>query len=205
MKRITLALLATAAMVSCTVPLKAADAPKSGPMVIAQAQLFNWSGFYLGGHGGWTTVALDSSVGDTDFSGWFGGGQIGYDYQFSNRIVLGVLADVSISNAERTVSGAGVEADLGGTVRARLGYGADGFMPYLTGGAAWQRGSIASATNTHWGWVAGAGLEARLWPNWTSGGEYLYLGLGDERYFGVPVEPSSHQVRAFLNYRFVTR
>jgi outer membrane immunogenic protein len=68
-------------------------------------------------------------------------------------------------------------------VRGRLGYAADRFMPYVTGGAAFGdiRASTpgfsqASANNA--GWTLGGGLEAALVGNWTAKVEYLYVDLG---------------------------
>src|SRR5262249_54383100 len=36
-----------------------------------------------------------------------------------------------------------------------------------------------SNSDTNGGWTVGAGVEARLWGNWTGKVEYLYLDLGD--------------------------
>ena len=69
------------------------------------------------------------------------------------------------------------------TVRGRLGYAADRFMPFITGGAAF--GNIRASTpglpdtsSDNTGWTIGAGLEAALAPNWTAKVEYLYVDLG---------------------------
>src|SRR5262249_61946227 len=69
------------------------------------------------------------------------------------------------------------------TVRGRLGYAADRFMPYVTGGAAFGNikasvPGLAVASSDNAGWVLGAGLETALSPNWTAKVEYLYVDLG---------------------------
>ena len=88
------------------------------------------------------------------------------------------------------------DANWWGTLRGRMGFAADNWLFYGTGGLAW--GAIdASARidycfdvdcNTGWtargsesetlvGWTAGAGIEYG-WDNWTFGAEYLYVDLG---------------------------
>src|SRR5262249_61633697 len=69
------------------------------------------------------------------------------------------------------------------TVRGRLGYGADRFMPYVTGGAAFGNikapvPGLATTSSDNAGWTIGAGLEAALALNWTAKVEYLYVDLG---------------------------
>jgi outer membrane immunogenic protein len=69
------------------------------------------------------------------------------------------------------------------TVRGRLGYAADRFMPYITGGAAFGNikasvPGVAQTSSDNSGWTIGAGLEAAFAPNWTAKVEYLYVDLG---------------------------
>jgi outer membrane immunogenic protein len=87
-----------------------------------------------------------------------------------------------------------------GSARGRLGYAWDRVLIYGTGGAAWGKidtsinanclaagcgtsgielNSTASFSNTNVGWVAGAGVEAMLNPNWIVRAEYLHYDLGD--------------------------
>ncbi len=83
-----------------------------------------------------------------------------------------------------------------GTARARLGVVDDNVLFYVTGGGAYGRvnettnvilnagapvpATFASSqiTDNRFGWVAGAGIEAALWGNWTAKAEYLYMDLG---------------------------
>ena len=54
------------------------------------AQVYNWTGFYIGGHVG------GAFAGNDTFSGsdgrFLGGGQVGFDYQFAPNWVAGIEA-----------------------------------------------------------------------------------------------------------------
>jgi outer membrane immunogenic protein len=85
------------------------------------------------------------------------------------------------------------------TARARVGYVWSSVLFYGTGGVAWGKvettlsasclvagcgnnatanATSASFNNTRSGWVAGAGAEAMLTPNWTARIEWLHYDLG---------------------------
>jgi outer membrane immunogenic protein len=139
----------------------AADLPsrKGPPVYIAPA--FTWTGFYIGGthgYGGGDPGADALSLGGRS-GGFFVGGQIGYDYQFSNNVVLGVAADLNWSGIKyQTLNNAyalaAAASSLGqnvdsryylnwfGTVRGRLGYAYGRLLPYLTGGFAYGSMSV---------------------------------------------------------------
>ncbi len=149
----------------------------------------NWTGFYAGlngGYGGdqfkynldgtWTDISPDpdndspatfGAVAKQQSGGFVGGGQVGYAYQFSNDVVVGVEADIDASTikARDTISGSAVTAanntgavdatigsqiDYIGTVRARLGMSAlDGrVMPYITGGMAYGQVKSSASFDT---------------------------------------------------------
>ena len=66
----------------------------------------------------------------------------------------------------------------------RLGYAADRFLPYVTGGAAFgniqaSTPGFAGSSTTNLGWTVGAGIEFALAGNWTAKAEYLYVDLGN--------------------------
>ena len=110
-----------------------------------------------------------------------------------------------------------------GTVRARLGYAANSWLFYATGGYAYAQldtdlsasaAGFATTFNRHEirnGWTAGGGIEVALSRNWSARLEYLYLDFGK---FNNPwvlvVLPTiddntkivSSVVRAGINYRF---
>ena len=178
-------------------------------------------------------------------SGAVYGGQTGYNWQYG-RAVTGVEIDFSAadikggSNLSGFIPGTGAfstsrsdHAKYLGTARARLGWlPADSVLLYGTAGAAWGRVDQAAATAVvnppndlsiaetrpfdRLGWVAGAGVEAKLFgSNWTGRLEYLHYDLGSvQRTQGtVSSNPNAsysdragHQtfdvVRAGLSYRF---
>lgn len=160
----------------------AADLPRAMPTKApVMAPVYNWSGFYIGGHAGhaWDPteavitpsalggVGLDIQAATAPFTlrvgpeGWFGGGQIGYNWQLGTW-VLGLEADASFANIKDTASGGFIidtddtpgvpggddviitgvarlhqKIDAFGTVRGRVGYAANTLLLYVTGGLAW--------------------------------------------------------------------
>jgi outer membrane immunogenic protein len=95
MKRI---LLGTVAMIALAAPAFAADLPprtytKAPAYTPPEQAIYNWTGFYIGGHLGGAfpgNNSLESSNGR-----FFGGVQGGYDYQFAPNWVVGVEAQYS--------------------------------------------------------------------------------------------------------------
>jgi outer membrane immunogenic protein len=152
------------------------------------APAFSWTGFYLGvnGGGGWGTSNWDRT-GNLDLSGGVIGGTAGFNWQMG-QVVLGVEGDADWSGVSGTTStfcpaGCATRNDWLGTVRGRVGYSFDRFLPYLTGGLA--AGDIkattpgfAGATQTNLGWALGAGVEAAIVANWSAKIEYLHVDLG---------------------------
>lgn len=226
-------LFVAAAAVASSVTAHAADIArpvyKAAPVVAA----YNWSGFYIGANVGYgwgdlsaTAFGLEASA-STD--GWFGGGQIGWNWQApGSPWVWGVEVDSQFSDIgnnliEATNGGNAISVwtslDYFGTARLRLGYAWDRVMFYGTGGLAWGTNEIGGSvrtggtvfssetSNTHIGWTAGAGIEWALVDNWTAKVEYLYIDLGDENYFsntvnGLDANLDVHTVKVGLNYRF---
>ena len=102
----------------------------------------------------------------------------------SRHFVIGVEGDIdwaSISGTNSTVTcptGCKTGDSWLSTVRGRVGYAADRFLPYLTGGAAF--GNIQATTaglttsSTNAGWTVGGGVEFAITPNWSAKAEYLY-------------------------------
>ena len=168
--------------------------------------LFNWTGFYVGAHGGY---AWGSGAGVSP-DGFVGGVQAGYNYQVSPNGVLGLETDISATSIDGKSSALKYGIDYLGTIRVRAGYSIDRVLLYATGGAAYGRGdlNIAGLSNTqfHWGWTLGGGVEAMVTPNVSARLEYLYVDLAKETYQSVGgpmnVGYTSGIVRGGLNYRF---
>ncbi len=190
------------------------SAPEPAPV---EYSAFSWTGGYLGAHAGYGWASMDD-VNNPEASkvkpkGGFGGIQAGYNWQFDNNVVLGAEADVSFGKMKKSWAGNDTnqydsyygEDKIGthGTVRARLGYAADRFLPFVTGGIAFAETKHSlgcdtarvSATNgcggkaaggkfedsgskTRVGYVVGAGLEYAVTDNWTVKAEYLYSNYG---------------------------
>ena len=219
--RVCLAFIAVLASATTAV---AADLSRPAPQpyypkAAAFVPPYSWTGFYFGinGGGAFGRSAWDST-GGFDISGGLVGGTVGYNYQF-NQIVLGVEGDIDWASIKGTTTafcplGCQTRDSWLGTVRGRLGFAADRFMPYVTAGGAF--GDIkastpgfpgASATNA--GWTVGGGLEFALLPNWTAKAEYLYVDLGSFN-CGIScgaaaidnVSFRTSLIRGGINYRF---
>ncbi|MFG1429023.1 outer membrane protein [Roseixanthobacter glucoisosaccharinicivorans] len=212
----------------------AADLATKYPVkAVAVVPVFSWTGFYLGGNVGWGWASNSFNVSPFygapytnysggDANGFLGGGQIGYNYQFANNIVLGVEADAqwgSISNSSLILSGpfigANVEPEIKtfGTIRARAGYAMDRWLPYITGGAAWERVSFGNfygvdTSTTNWGWTIGGGVEYAFTNNITAKVEYLYANFQGNTYSipstlgSINTDLDVNTVRLGVNYKF---
>jgi opacity protein-like surface antigen len=196
----TLAFGALAAGAASAADLSVSPAPLPG-----SAPIINWTGFYLGVNGayGWgssgaTLVSpiVGSGVTVTSLSGALVGGTVGYNWQTSSNLVLGVEADVDAGKIGGTsflpnvptVAGttATMNLDWLATVRARIGWSTTSFgnptLWYITGGAAWAGATRyvqnfynpgVTTTGTYTGWTIGAGVEHAINNHWSVKAEYL--------------------------------
>jgi outer membrane immunogenic protein len=178
----------------------------------------NWSGFYAGLNAGYGWASVSSGGGSSDLTGFVGGGQIGYNWQGSSPLVLGIEADFQGSTQSRsdTVLGVTIDQKLPwfGTARARIGYAMNDWMIYATGGAAWvdykvtgtAGGVSVSSDASKAAWTAGAGLEWMFMPKWSAKLEYLYIDSGTTTItlFGVPLSgrATDSVVRLGVNAHF---
>ncbi len=189
--------------------------PAKAPPYVAPP--YNWTGFYVGINGGGAWGRSDFSdpfaAGSFKTSGGLVGGTLGYNWQVG-QAVLGLEGDIDWSNVRGSaICGAALTScetknDWLGTVRGRLGYAFDRFMPYVTGGLAvgdikTSIAGVGSAHDTKTGWTVGGGIEAALAGPWTAKVEYLYVDLGrSESVLGSDTKFNTNIVRAGLNYRF---
>ena len=238
MKRTLLAGISAAALIGTLGSVQAADigqryvtkAPVAAPM-----PYFNWTGFYIGINGGWgfgnsdhtaTVGGFALATSDMDTDGGLIGGTLGFNYQVGPWVwgIEGDLAWADIDGSTGTFSVVPAGAVTGtfstelnwlGTVRGRLGYAFDRFLPYVTAGVAFGgiRGNFAvttpggtflsSGTDTNVGWTVGGGVEYAFSPSLSLKGEYLYVDLGDVSPTALHnVDFTTHIVRAGLNWRF---
>jgi outer membrane immunogenic protein len=210
-------LMASAAVIAISGSALAADLPsRMAPPVYTPPPAFGlWTGFYAGVNVGYagnqnseTYNELFSSYTYTDqfkSSGFIGGGQIGYNYQFpSTAYVIGLETDFqgsgvkgSFRENENDDGNYGYEygskLEWFGTVRARVGYSLGQILPYVTGGFAYgkvntfdssygydESSFYDSESHIHTGWTVGAGLEYAITHNITFKTEYLYTDLGSK-------------------------
>jgi len=186
---------------------------------------FDWTGFYVGGHVGYSrgnarVNLVDDEPADfkSSFGTLIGGLQGGYNYVLPSRLLLGIEADMSFPNflaADdaawfRTTTDTDIveKIDYMGTLRGRFGYAFDHWMVYATGGFAWSLGrflqtpgavdDVDKALHLHTGWAAGVGAEVAIAPNWIARLEYLYLNFGhaDVTFPSGTTAGSSYDVQA---------
>jgi outer membrane immunogenic protein len=155
----------------------------------------NWTGFYLGINAGGAWGSSQWNGADS-FDMWGGliGGTIGYNWHqlWSPWIVLGVEGDLDWSgvsgSSSAVCSGCETRNHWLATLRGRVGFAFNNFLPYLTAGLA--AGDIHATvpglpggTSTNAGWALGAGVEYLLWPTGlprvSVKAEVLHVDLGD--------------------------
>lgn len=240
------AILAVLAIAGLSASAFAADLPTTkGPAVYMPPPppAWTWAGPYAGVSGGWGwgfaqhTDSTGFNSGGYHPSGGIVGATIGYNWQ-TGGIVTGLEGDGSGSWIHGSTPGAffgcgGLppicqsHLDALGTVRGRVGFMVDRFMPYLTGGAAigdihghegtaptFAAGAFGDGSRAVLGWTIGVGVEAKIAPQWSAKLEFLHVDLGNHTIyndtipslggavFGEQVRFSTEMVRAGLNYQF---
>jgi outer membrane immunogenic protein len=196
---------------------------------------FTWTGLYIGAHVGygwsdvdWQFSATPGTSTSHSGSGGLAGGQIGYNIQ-TGSFVFGAEADLSSSWMDGGTScpNAGFNCDHSfnwlASVRGRAGIAINNnrTLLYATAGGAWAnvdysaKDAVTGATfgtgfsNTHFGWVAGGGIEHMLTQNITARIEYLYYGFDSVTapagaLGGGPasLDLASQTIRFGLNFKF---
>jgi outer membrane immunogenic protein len=198
------------------------------------AAYYSWTGFYIGGNigGAWSHGSVEDSLfglsASTRRSGFIGGGQLGFNYQFSN-IVLGVEWDFDWTSLNATGSGrstpigflqASADTRWVSTLAGRFGVAAwDGGLLYGKAGWGWvdnsatvtnlTTGASISRSNRNGGWMVGAGVEWALAANWSAKFEYDFLRLDSQTFGPGPflgdtftTNREIHMLKVGLNYKF---
>lgn len=230
MKRFFLATVSALAAAAVTSAAYAADMAGKAPVYKAPAvkPLYDWSGFYLGGHLGyiWGRTHVDEAGVETEHNaatdGVISGVLAGYNWQ-RGPLVLGVDGDLGWTNAHGTGSSPTVivthepnQYDLNWTTRwrGRLGFAADGWLFYVAGGPAladlsFTEGATTTTTSggKYWGWSIGGGVEHAFTRHLVGRVEYLYDDFGHKDYTGASGDPyrvslTSQTVRGALAWKF---
>jgi outer membrane immunogenic protein len=187
--------LSTAAILALVAPAAAADLPTrytKAPPATAPALIYNWTGFYIGGH-------LVEGGSDYQFSpNWLVGAEVQYSWLGGN-------------NNSRLFPGGNLVTmndNQLGSVTGRVGYTWGPGLLYGKGGFAWKDNSnlrvtnagvpqaFATTGNNRDGYTVGAGVEYMFAPSW-SAFTAAPAGLA-----GTRIRDDEHTVKAGLNYRF---
>ncbi len=184
-----LSLLAAVAFAGLASSALAADMPvkaaRSAPVVMQPS----WTGFYIGAGAGYGMYDYDSSVSTTAGAfvsnsgraggrGWFGTVQVGGDYQFADRWVVGIFADYDFSdikgtNLDTTFGLIPVKQNSAWAVGGRVGYlVVPQLLTYFSGGYASADFHAGASTSPTTGLATGFGRQ-----NATFDGYFIGSGL----------------------------
>jgi len=216
MRKVALAIVAA----GFATPVFAADLPVKAPAV-AVSPAYDWTGFYAGlnagadwGHyglgatvpggtnninGAATAAALAAGNGSVDKVGFTGGGQVGYNRQLIQGLVVGIEGDIVYLGDRATrdtgvlvVGGSSIQDvdrlshDWLATVRGKIGFTTGPALLYATGGVAFT--DVHFARTQAWSFADGcpitanglelchAGSVSETRTGWAAGlgGEYMF-------------------------------
>jgi outer membrane immunogenic protein len=198
--------LALTAAVATSGAAMAADIVRGpSPYYAPTPAAYNWRGFYAGLNAGYEWGSISNNGAEP--SGLFGGGQIGYNWQFS-QFVFGAETDIQGSGADDTFAPWKFSNPWFGTLRGRAGFALNNILIYGTAGLAYGgiTGELVGLdeSKTHVGWTAGAGMEVGFTPNWSAKVEYLYMDLSERNYSitGASNGYEASMLRFGVNYHF---
>ena len=192
---------------------------------------FVWTGGYVGVQAGHLWGEGHTSVANglytaPDVTGWLGGIYLGYNRQLGNMLVIGLDADLAVSNADGfgqayepsglplppPVAGDIYKFNWSGAARLKVGYAVDRVLPYLAGGVALadvharaiDGPFVNSAVDkTMIGWTVGAGAEYAFTDTLIGRAEYRYTDFGKVDLSPMATaELKTHDVRFGIAYKF---
>ena len=183
-----LAALATPALAGS--PQPPAPAPVVSSPAISPAGP-DWTGFYGGAQIGYANI--DSNVPGVDGDGLIGGLLAGYDYDFGTFVLGGGLdydfADITIAP--------GVSVDNVFRAKVRGGVELGNGLLYATGGYAQ---ADASLLGTEDGYFIGAGYDFLITEQFSVGGEVLYHEFDNYGPTTVDVDATTFQIRGAFRF-----
>jgi outer membrane immunogenic protein len=195
----------------------AADLAVKAPVYKAPVILSDWAGLYVGLAGGYGfgDMSFDAApVLNGKPKGGLFGGYAGYNWQYGSW-VLGVESDFSGADLTATpVPGVSEKTNELASSRARVGYIVlPSLLAYGTAGAGYghseisvpagRGGGVAAVDINQFGWVAGAGLEYKVWGNFIARAEYLHYDFNKTSVWpSVNVSETVDVVRGGVSYKF---
>ena len=213
----------------------AADLTPTEPMVMdAPALVHDWSGVYAGAVLGYTSADSDTTYDNPSYSsfdvtssseGYSFGVTAGANFVLSGPLVIGIEGDLSATDISSTfvdtlgsypsASGETIttKTDYAGTLRGRVGFALDNWLPYATAGLAVSHATVSATdgniedSGTLYGLVAGVGVEVAVTDSISLKTEYLRTQTQDHTWFegesySSTGSTSSDTVRVGLNFRF---
>lgn len=218
--------LAVAAMAG--LPAHAADLSAAATPPVSN---YYWTGLYIGANFGAVfdseAVTTPFGISSSDPSNALGGGQLGYNLQFSSWLVgiegeFDGVAAQGIANSFGQTATISVTSDQKwyATLDGRLGYVMGPLLVFAKGGAAWMNANYQLAVNsgatasssintTRFGWNVGTGMEYLLNSRWSAKVEYDYLDFGTSTLGfvtpvgnGATVKTQVNEVKAGVNYHW---
>lgn len=211
----------------------AADPQAAAPQPVATP---SWTGFYFGGFVGGRNGDIDATacgggpIGQNcptniALDGFIGGVTGGYDYEFSNGIVVGAFVSVPLIPPTATTttplfapggSRWKVDPDYALYVGGRVGYAFGDVMPYVLAGASWTRVTVTplpqptqEAQATHTGSFIGGGMEYRVTEGLSIDGRYVF-GMTNSAEYDLcgaagcrsSYKEAAHNLTLGVNFRF---
>lgn len=190
--------------------------PKSGLVPVGEvAKAASWTGFHMDAYVGY-------GWNHSEFTPWPGGdgafnsknvlltAGVGWDAQLGN-VVLGILADVTASDLDKTEWQWFVGARGGVLVTPKtLVYGLVGYTETIDGQLAFKAIDVTRFKDIA-GLTYGGGIEHLFAQGWNLKAEYRYVQFGDETApvgvkdglkDGTDVESGAHQIRLGISKRF---
>ncbi|MGL6209108.1 MAG: outer membrane protein [Paracoccaceae bacterium] len=174
--------------------------PPEEPVVVAPIPVEtrpdgDWTGFYGGGQLGYGRVF--SGGAGLDGEDVLGGIHVGYRWDLG-QAVLGTELDYNIADISLGVG----DTSLDSVARLKLLAGADlgRTLVYASAGAAQADATLAGASASDDGYFVGVGVDYSLTENWTVGGELLEHRF--DNFDGTGVDLKATTLQAKVAFRF---
>jgi outer membrane immunogenic protein len=169
MKKLVLALAAVAAFSGSALAADLPPAPAYTKAPVMPAPVYNWTGFYIFGGGGYGVWAADETTQNTftgncitcinqrqGGAGWYGTVGAGYDWQVNSSWVVGIFGDGQFGSISGSILDQNLSANVG-TVKMQDAYAGGARVGYLVAPNVLSYVN-AGYSGAHWSgttWVSG--------------------------------------------------